>query len=133
MNGFNQAFPLNLMTIWTFFDNGLWFHASFKFLMCIKYSFYHASFHFFKFPFFQEKRINYCESHILFQRYWTSTLGNYPSSISSLRFSIKSLQNWVLFWIHLKLLNGNFWDSTHLCKLFSPSHYLRHDDSLFLS
>ena len=88
MYGFNQAFPLNLMTIWTFFDNGLWFHASFKFLMCIKFSFYQASwlkvFIFLKFPFFQSKMINYCEGHILFQRYWTSTLGNYPSSIPSL-------------------------------------------------
>ena len=36
--GFRQAFWLNLITLWTFFQTYLWFNVCFKFLMRITYS-----------------------------------------------------------------------------------------------
>ena len=36
--GFNQAFSLNLITLWTFFKTDSWFNAYFKFLSWITYS-----------------------------------------------------------------------------------------------
>ena len=38
INGFKQAFWLNLMALCTFLNNNTWFNAGFEFLTCITYS-----------------------------------------------------------------------------------------------
>ena len=57
---FSQAL-LNLMTLCTVLKSNPWFNACFKFLMCIKYSFYHENWlqvfsNFFNFHSYRKKR-----------------------------------------------------------------------------
>ena len=66
-----------------------------------------------------------------FSGYWTSTSRKYPSSLSSLYFSMKSLLNWNVSSIYSKLFNRSFCNIARPYKL-TTSQYLRYDGSLFL-
>ena len=59
-----------------------------------------------------------------FSRYWTATSRNYPSSLSSLHFFIKSSLNWKVSFIQSKLFTGSFCDIAQPYKLFTCQHWI---------
>ena len=82
---FNQASQLNLMTLWTFFNTGPWFSACFKCFIRITYYFLSCNLATnFSSSILSSKKDKLFWRPNNFLRYWTSTSGNYISSISSL-------------------------------------------------
>ena len=71
IHGFNEAFWLNLITLWTFFKINPWFNSCFTFLMWMTYWVLSCklvtSFSTFRFSFSQVKMVNHCEIHVIFK------------------------------------------------------------------
>ena len=86
--GFNQAFWLNLITLWTFFKTDSWFNAYFKFLWWITYSVLSCklatSISTFSILILSGKNGKSLWRLRNFSGYWTSTSRKYPLSLSSL-------------------------------------------------
>ena len=104
------------MILWTFFNTSPWFNACFKFIICITYSFSSGKlttfFLLFQPPFFQAKRLDHCEGHVIFRDI------DHQLQESILRFYLhfSCLQNFTLNWhvfsTHLKPFANNtyrFW------------------------
>ena len=91
-----------LMSLCNILSNNSWFNASFELLMWITY--FCSSCKLFKsfstlsvFIFFQAKNINHCKGHVIFQDIVHQLSRKYPSSLSSLQLSLKSLLNCDMF------------------------------------
>ena len=115
----NHVFHFFLSSI-SILINDLMFVLDFLYVWHIFYRWsWEQVFQLFQFLFFQEKTVNHCESHVIFQDIQHQLQERSFISIFIVLFC-KILQNWDVFWTHLKPPAGNFCYNAHPYKLFMP-------------